>query len=792
MITTLVFAALGAVAPASVVGPVLDPIAGESVDATDRALLPAARHLGDVADMWFVALTNMQTTSGGLELFDPMAISAHGLSWTHVHTRLGVLDITDPARAGQPLVHVPYDAWDTLTWKTLWTDQPGFTYGLRWPDATQKRTHDVQVKLRYGKEVGGGAWIPRHVFDRDPAFSEGAPHARRALRGAYEAVLVANTHIPTGPVRIVLEGLAHTHTYLTLAPNEGAQRLSVLLAHHMPNVAAGADVTLVWQGQQRDYEGAQFRWPEDWTMQTRGQGLVGQATLRLPWSTDASLLLAVGAGWREDTERPRSQAGHVFDIADAWTWMARPHLAEDVQRFRVDAQAAWLWGEALELRFTGNASGIATTPRFGDGRIGEMYQRAPVRQTLWEGDSTQWWWQSWRAESIFRPDWRFAQLEGMLAVDVAAVQGTQAVSINSWVPALGLSARRALGEDAGGGEIFALARREPVTLDGMLMRFLNTGSIRGTTYAWQGPAGTDGVSAGALGSLLAPHGGETHALGDGVLRPTSSQVALGYRTPTFGPFQFVVQGVGRWLALRHTVRLSDSSGYQAQPFSDPMGSRELSQVYAQDPASFGAQTYVLVNDDKMAFFTGTEFQLYSLPGRRWFVNLGGAAYIAAGRAPFGSFFDRNDSGVIDESSASPNAQQNAFGRYDQDRSFTLKWLAGVQPLHNLSIALAARYRDGEPFNRVVVAEGLPQGAEVLMAQRRGRVRHTFAMTWDVRVRYDIELTPYVVTLGLDVYNFWGSATELLEDPRTSAAYRTPLETVPDRAILVSLEVGWAG
>ncbi len=585
--------------------------------------------------------------------------------------------------------------------------------------------------------------------------------------------------IPTcPPLRIVVEGMSHAHRYITLTPTDDAQRLGVFMAHHLPNLASGADFILMWQGQRRNFEGAQFRWPEDWTMQTHGQGVVGQATLQLAWSADTTLHLAVGAGWREDTERPRSRAGHVFDLVDTWTWMARSHLAEDVQRWRMDAQAAWLWGKHWQLRLTGNTSGVATTPRFGDGRVGEVYKQKPVRQTVWAGGDAQSFWQSWRAETVFRPSWQFAQVEGILALDVAVVQSTQALPINSWTPAVGLSARRALGAHGQGGEIFALARREPVPLDGMLMRFLSTGSTRGATYAWAGPAGTDDVSAGTLGPLQAAHGGAVHAVADGVLRPTANQVALGYRTPTFGPFQFVVQGVGRWQALRYTVRLADSSGYHAQPFTDPMGSRELSTVYAQDPASFGTQTFVLANDDKLAFFTGTEFQLYTLPGRRWFLNLGGAAYIAAGRAPFGSFFDRNDSGVIDESSASPNAQQNAFGRYDQDRSFTLKWLAGVQPLRNLSVALAARYRDGEPFNRVVVAQGLPQGAEALMAQRRGRVRHTFAMTWDIRVRYDLDIAPYVVVLGLDVYNFWGSATELLEDPRTSAAYRTPLGNGP--------------
>ena len=69
--------------------------------------------------------------------------------------------------------------------------------------------------------------------------------------------------------------------------------------------------------------------------------------------------------------------------------MARPHLACDVQRWRVDAQAAWVWGQSLELRFTGNASGVATTPRFGDGRIGELYKQTPVRQTVWQGGDSQ-------------------------------------------------------------------------------------------------------------------------------------------------------------------------------------------------------------------------------------------------------------------------------------------------------------------------------------------------------------------------------------------------------------------
>ena len=41
------------------------------------------------------------------------------------------------------------------------------------------------------------------------------------------------------------------------------------------------------------------------------------------------------------------------------------------------------------------------------------------------------------------------------------------------------------------------------------------------------------------------------------------------------------------------------------------------------------------------------------------------------------------------------------------RAFTLKLLAGIMPLPGLTLSTAARYRDGQPFTRLLAATQLP-------------------------------------------------------------------------------------
>ena len=62
------------------------------------------------------------------------------------------------------------------------------------------------------------------------------------------------------------------------------------------------------------------------------------------------------------------------------------------------------------------------------------------------------------------------------------------------------------------------------------------------------------------------------------------------------------------------------------------------------------------------------------------------------------------------------------------------------------------------------------------------------MTWDLRVRYELPASWLRGAVVLDVLNFWGSGTELLEDPSTGAQFRRSVEAVPARSLLGTLEI----
>ena len=145
--------------------------------------------------------------------------------------------------------------------------------------------------------------------------------------------------------------------------------------------------------------------------------------------------------------------------------------------------------------------------------------------------------------------------------------------------------------------------------------------------------------------------------------------------------------------------------------------------------------------------------------------------------------------MVDEASAGANNTINAWGRYDHDRSFSLKLLAGITPIEGLSFAIAARYRDGQPFTRIAIAQ-LPQGPTAIMAYQRGHVRHTFHMNWDLRARYARTVGPIDAALTVDVFNLWGLRHRTgRRSPHPVPLGAAPLEAVPDRAMRVGLELG---
>ena len=165
-------------------GPTLDPIAGERIGRDELSCLPSGRHLGAVFDVWFNHVITQQSSGGGMAFFDPLRLSSHGRSWRQTRFHLDGIEITDPARPGEPLFELPYAAWDGLAYRSLWTARPGvdLNFGAETP-AKWLLTGAT------GKDIGGGTWIPRGLLDREPATEHGATPERRRLRAVAELSL---------------------------------------------------------------------------------------------------------------------------------------------------------------------------------------------------------------------------------------------------------------------------------------------------------------------------------------------------------------------------------------------------------------------------------------------------------------------------------------------------------------------------------------------------------------------------------------------------------------------------
>jgi hypothetical protein len=349
-----------------------------------------------------------------------------------------------------------------------------------------------------------------------------------------------------------------------------------------------------------------------------------------------------------------------------------------------------------------------------------------------------------------------------------------------------------------GLDTFVMVRREPEAISAQVGDFLGAIGPRGSVYAWQDDNADAVPDATEAGERLGGFGAPVHGASPHLRRPAHSQVALGVKSPPVLGLRVGLRGVGHALSDRYTVVGQSAAPSTSQIFHDPGGDGRgevrgpgggQDLVVKQEPRV--PERYLLVNDGQLSYYLGLEAEVRAEPHPRFFVSVLGATYMSRSNAPFGSFADRNDPGIISEASATANNRLNSYGRTDSDRAFALKILAGVRPLPGLSWGLAARYRDGQPFTRIVVDEQLAQGPTALMAVPRGKARHTALMVWDMRLRYETAaMRPLGLTVIGDVYNLLNAATEIAEDPRTGPTFRRALEAIPGRAVWVGLALGF--
>lgn len=202
-------------------------------------------------------------------------------------------------------------------------------------------------------------------------------------------------------------------------------------------------------------------------------------------------------------------------------------------------------------------------------------------------------------------------------------------------------------------------------------------------------------------------------------------------------------------------------------------------IYDRLPESFGKDVFLLTNPEGgKATYEGLEFT-WLLTTRRLLVLFGATAYRTrswVGHLGFGPL--ENDQSVIGERLEQPNAQPVLQGSYFFDRSYVGKWSASYRAPGDIRVGIAARYQDGQPFSRVVIAPDLAGGAQMIHAYRTGRTRYTYTLTLDVRVEKGFSLGGRRAAVRVDVFNATRWRNEVEEDALTTPAFRRSTAVQP--------------
>jgi hypothetical protein len=281
-------------------------------------------------------------------------------------------------------------------------------------------------------------------------------------------------------------------------------------------------------------------------------------------------------------------------------------------------------------------------------------------------------------------------------------------------------------------------------------------------------------------------------------RPTTREFLIGIEQ-TMGPWRLRVTGIDRRddnpIALVNVgVTAADYSvTFIDDPGVDILGNQGSGPlpIYNRLPSSFGKDSYLLTNAGEAPRYQGVEIGIDRELSARWSLAFGGTAYRSEGTgASRGYQSIENDQGVLGEAFLSPNAGTFSYGRLFFDRAYVIKVSGAYRAPGDVGLALAARYQDGQPFSRLIIADNLNQGAEIIQTYPRGGQRFTYTLTLDAKVDKEVRLGRARLGVALEAFNLLNTGNEVEEDVVTGPAFRTITAVQPPRAIRVRVRVGF--
>jgi hypothetical protein len=381
----------------------------------------------------------------------------------------------------------------------------------------------------------------------------------------------------------------------------------------------------------------------------------------------------------------------------------------------------------------------------------------------------------------------------LAASDASAEGGTDTLRWTALSPRLGLRAR-VLGPLTMVAGFARYRHRLPLGL----LAWGDAQAPRGEVFRWDDPS-RDGVfQRGELGSLVALAGpGAPVAERDVDLRAPHTREVLAGVEGHFGAWRVALTGIHRREdGLVESVNVgAPPSSYTVRTIPDPSGDLagpqddQLLPLHARLPATFGADRYVLTNPDgHSTTHQGVEL-IVELLAERVQVLLGLTAHRSDGSGAFRGFRpEENDQGLVGDLFDDPNASTHARGRLFSDRAYTIKLSGSWRAPGDVRVGAVARYQDGQPFARLVLAD-LPQGLTAVQAIQNGRARFTFELTLDARLEKGFALGARGRAAAVvEGFNLLQRGHEVEEDAVSGPGYRRVTFRQPPRALRLGVRL----
>ena len=786
------------------------PALGAAITVDALGDLPSSANLFSLLDTAVPDVIADRIDTGGVSAAAPSRVGAHGSTWTQTIFHVGDADITNPRGTGTPLLIPGVDTWDRVDVSTglmaIDVSAPGMAVTLapRHPGASWLRTIGFMGSppaLNAGSATASPPAITRLDSWAHVNLFLGGPLLPDRIGAVVSATWTRSTHFERDRTSVIDANLTSGFLNLVSTPTSSdeirltasGQRARDAVPHHfafnLPNAGqqdAGLHTQVAWQHRLAAADGG-LRAFGSYTLGRRTTDLIAPAVIVVERLRDGPVpaLLDPGTG----TDR-------------AWSLGARVDRS-----FSTGTTGATAGARHTLLAGVDVSGGAASVQSAFAGRVGELVNGLPAR--VWDFTDP--------ADASRRRETSIAAFAGdavavaprvtvngglrFETVNGSAASGSSDVSWRSLLPRAGIHwAMVDFWHLATFGQYGRYAHRLP--LDDLAYGDPTAPTAR--IYRWNAvTAGAPEQSAlGPLVQRLGPGtgGSATFSTIDPALkRPYMDEVVLGFEGRPH-PSAFVrIAAIGR--REKDLIGVVDvgvpESTYTAIGVPDAgidlLGSADdqILLFYNRSPATFGADRYLLTNPAADAgSFVGADM-LGQVRAQHFFFIVGGTAGRSEGLSANRGFGPlENDASVLGEVFIDPNARGHAQGRVFTERGYTIKTAASYRFPHDTTLGVIARYQDGQHFARLVIMQGLNQGAEAVRAFRNGRTRFTFSGTLDARLQKTFTIGTHRLTATVDAYNLLNMALEVEEFAVTGVTSRLTSAVQPRRVVQIGARLGF--